>query len=50
MKTAQNPKTLTKALLAEREKPAGRCQFCGAPARGGDVCHAHSDLVKGARA
>ena len=38
---------LTKQLLAEEPKPKGRCSFCGAPARGGDVCHAHSDLVKG---
>jgi hypothetical protein len=40
---------LTKQLLAEEPKPKGRCSFCGAPARGGDVCHAHSDLVKGVR-
>jgi hypothetical protein len=49
VKGGQNPKALTKALLAEREKPSGVCMFCGAPARGGDVCHAHSDLVKGVR-
>lgn len=41
---------LTKQLLAEEPKPKGRCSFCGAPARGGDVCHAHSDLVKGVKA
>lgn len=49
MKTTQNPKALTKQLLAERERPSGRCQFCGAPSRNGDVCPAHSDLVSGVK-
>lgn len=50
VKGQQNPKALTKALLAEREKPSGRCCLCGWPAVGGNVCQAHSDLVKGVRA
>lgn len=50
VKGQQNPKALTKALLAEREKPSGRCMYCGWPAVGGNVCQAHSDLVKGVRA
>lgn len=49
MKQPQNPKALTKALLAERAKPSGICMYCGWPAVGGNVCHAHSDLAKGVR-
>lgn len=48
-KAAQNPKVLTKALLAEREKPSGRCCFCGGLAVGGNVCRGHADLIVGVK-
>lgn len=40
---------LAKAIIAESEKPTGRCQFCGAPAKGGNVCRAHADLAAGVK-
>lgn len=46
----QNPKALTKALLAEREKPSGRCMYCGGTAVGGNVCRGHADLAQGVKA
>ena len=47
-KATQNPKALTKALLAERDKrTTGRCVLCGIKTTG-SYCYAHSDLAKGA--